>query len=390
MRFLTSTGPGKESKTGVHAVPDRETILAALNTIRDPQSGQGLADAGLVRALVVMPERTGFMLEVPQGLVTQYGPVRLAAEKLLAGMEGVVKAQVVLTAETPGGPPKPPQARLSERAINDSRPKAPVAAARPDHVKAVVVVGSGKGGVGKSTIALGLALGLKALGLSVGFLDADIYGPSAPVMTGLNKPPEFGDDKLMVPPEAFGLKINSVGFLVDADQAMIWRGPMASQALTQLLTQTRWGTKDKPLDVLVVDLPPGTGDVQLTLTQKTLIDGGIVVSTPQEMALADARRAVTLFAKTGVEVLGVVENMAWLNLPSGGEMEVFGRGGARAMADALKVPFLGEVPLDPELRQGGDEGRPLIAREPDGDMAGRFKVMAQKVMDGLKSSTAHG
>lgn len=365
--------------------PDRETVLAALNTLIDPVSGQGLSDAGLVRALIVSPERVGFMLEVPQDRVTQYGPVRLASEKLLAKLDGVKKAQVVLTAELAPNPQpqKQPSAKLSERAVEDSRPKAPVAGVRPHHVKKVIVVGSGKGGVGKSTVSLGLAIGLQQLGLSVGYLDADIYGPSAPVMLGLRKPPEFGADKLMVPLEAFGLKVNSVGFLVDPDQAMIWRGPMASQALTQLLTQSRWGTAEDPLDVLVVDLPPGTGDVQLTLTQKTLIDGAVVVSTPQEMALADARRAVTLFGKTAIPVIGVVENMAYLTMPDGSEMEIFGRGGAKGMAEALKVPFLGEVPLDPAMRKGCDEGRPVTALEPDSALASRFKVMAQKVLDGL-------
>ncbi len=326
-------------------MPTRDAVLSALNTITDPISGQGLADAGLVKALIVSPERVGFMLEVPQDLVTQYGPIRLASEKLLAAMEGVAKAQVVLTAEMagPGGAaPRPaPSAKLSERAVQDGRPSAPVASSRPGHVKHVIVVASGKGGVGKSTVSLGLALGLKSIGLKTGFLDADIYGPSAPVMLGVRRPPEFSPDKLMLPIEAHGLRVNSVGFLVEPEQAMIWRGPMASQALTQLLTQTQWGTAEDPLDVLVVDLPPGTGDVQLTLTQKTLIDGAVIVSTPQEMALADARRAVTLFGKTGTKVLGVVENMAFLKTPDGAEMEVFGRGGARRMAETLQVPFVG-------------------------------------------------
>ena len=362
---------------------ERDDVLKALNAIIDPATGQGLSDAGLVRALIVSPERVGFMLEVPQDLVTRYGPVRLAAEKALAQLPGVSKAQVVLTAEMAAAPPKPPSARLSDKAIDQNRPKAPVAAARPDHVKKVVVVGSGKGGVGKSTISLSLALGLRALGLRVGFLDADIYGPSAPTMLGIRRPPEFGTDKLMVPPEAFGLKVNSVGFLVDPDQAMIWRGPMASQALTQLLTQTRWGTAEAPLDVLVVDMPPGTGDVQLTLTQKTVIDGAVIVSTPQEMALTDARRAVTLFEKTGIKVLGVVENMAFFTAPDGSEIEIFGRGGAARLADGLRLSFLGEVPLDPELRKGCDDARPLTALEPDGAMAHRFQVMAQKVLDQL-------
>lgn len=361
----------------------QERVLSALNTLRDPISGRGLSDAGMVRGLVVSPERMGFMLEVPSARVKDYVAVRDAAEGLLAGLPGVTKAQVVLTAEAEGAPQKPASAKLSEKAIDQNRPKAPVAVARPDHVKRVIVVGSGKGGVGKSTISLSLALGLKALGLNVGFLDADIYGPSAPVMLGLRVPPEFGADKLMVPPVAYGLKVNSVGFLVDPDQAMIWRGPMASQALTQLLTQSRWGTAEEPLDVLVVDMPPGTGDVQLTLTQKTLIDGAVVVSTPQDMALADARRAVTLFSKTDIPVLGVVENMAYFDAPDGSEIEIFGRGGAKALAQALDVPFLGEVPLDTALRQGCDAGQPVTALAPDGAMAARFKRMAQQILDNL-------
>ena len=364
-----------------------DQVLAVLNAIVDPATGKGLADAGMVKALIARPERVGFMLEVPQDRVTQYGPVRLAAEKALkAAFPQAAKTQVVLTAEMAAPEaPKGPSARLSERAVADGRPKAPVAGARPNHVRRVIVVGSGKGGVGKSSVSLALAIGLSQLGLRVGLLDADIYGPSVPVMLGLSQPPSFGADKLMVPPEAHGLKVNSVGFLVDPGQAMIWRGPMASQALTQLLTQTRWGTAEEPLDVLVVDLPPGTGDVQLTLTQKTLIDGAVVVSTPQEMALADARRAVTLFGKTGVRVLGVVENMAFLALPDGAEMEVFGRGGAKAMAQALDAPFLGEVPLDPALRAGCDAGQPVTAVQPDGDLARRFRAIAQAIMDQLRS-----
>jgi ATP-binding protein involved in chromosome partitioning len=369
-------------------MPTREAVLSALNTITDPVTGQGLADAGLVKALIVSPERVGFMLEVPQERVTQYGPIRLASEKLLAAMEGVTKAQVVLTAEMPAPPQKteharPSSARLSERAVQDGRPPAPVAASRPAHVKRVIAVASGKGGVGKSTVSLGLALGLKSIGLNAGFLDADIYGPSAPVMLGVRRPPEFSPDKLMVPLEAHGLKVNSVGFLVDPGQAMIWRGPMASQALTQLLAQTQWGTDQAPLDVLVVDLPPGTGDVQLTLTQKTVIDGAVIVSTPQEMALADARRAATLFSKTGIKVLGVVENMAFLKTPDGAEMEVFGRGGARRMAETLQVPFAGEVPLDPALRASLDNGRPLTAEYPHGEMAQRFAAIARAVLANL-------
>lgn len=354
----------------------RDQVLAALNAIPDPATGQGLADAGLVRGLVVSDGRAGFMLEVPAELVARYEPVRAAAEHALVRM-GFEKAQVVLTAEAAN--PKPASARLSDKAAEQNRPKAPVATARPAHVKRVIAVGSGKGGVGKSTVSLNLALSLSALGLNVGFLDADIYGPSAPVMLGIRNPPAFGPDKLMVPPEAFGVKVNSVGFLVDADQAMVWRGPMASQALTQLLTQTRWATEDQPLDVLVVDLPPGTGDVHLTLLQKTLVDGAIVVSTPQEMALSDARRAVILFEKTGIKVLGIVENMAYFPAPDGSEIAIFGRGGAARLAAELELPLLAELPLDPALREACDEARPLTV----GATADRFRGIAQAVMAGF-------
>ncbi|WP_324291033.1 Mrp/NBP35 family ATP-binding protein [Asticcacaulis sp. SL142] len=364
--------------------PDREQVLSALNAIKDPVSGAGLSDAGLVRGLVLSPDRVGFMLEVPRDQVNLYGPVRAEAERMLAGLPGIKKAQVVLTAEAEAPTPAPKAAKLSPQAADQNRPKAPVASSRPAHVKRVIVVGSGKGGVGKSTIALSLALALKGLGLRVGLLDADIYGPSAPLMLGVTTPPAFGPEKMMIPPEAFGLKVNSVGFLVDADQAMIWRGPMASQALNQLLTQTLWGTEAEPLDVLVVDMPPGTGDVQLTLTQKTMIDGAVVVSTPQEMALIDARRAITLFEKTSVKILGIIENMAWLENPVSGEaIYVFGRDGAKILAQNLKVPFLGDVPLDPALRKGSDEAQPLVALEPDGDVAVRFKMIAQAVMTQL-------
>lgn len=362
----------------------RAEVLAALKSVRDPISGESIVDEGLVRGLVITPGRIGFMIEVAESLVNSYGPVRLAAEKCLMALDGVIKAQVVLTAETPTQPQKPAQAKLSEKTIDQIKARAPVAVSRPDHVKRVIVVGSGKGGVGKSTPSLALALGFVANGLKVGYLDADIYGPSAPLMFGLTKAPQF-DDKLMTPPQAFGLKVNSVGFLVDPDQAMIWRGPMASQALTQLLTQTRWGSEADSLDILVIDMPPGTGDIQLTLGQRTLIDGAVVVSTPQEMALIDARRSVVLFEKTSIKVLGMIENMAYFVAPDASQIEIFGRGGVKAMSEGLGVDFLGEVPLDPELRKGCDEGRPLTFAKPDGEMAQLFKHMARNLIQSLDS-----
>ncbi|MFN3228663.1 MAG: Mrp/NBP35 family ATP-binding protein, partial [Asticcacaulis sp.] len=271
---------------------------------------------------------------------------------------------------------------LSPDAIDQGRPRAPVATDRPEHVKRVVAVASGKGGVGKSSIAVNLAVALARSGLRVGLMDADVYGPSAPLMLGLSGNPAYEDGK-MVPLASAGLVANSIGLLVEPEQAMIWRGPMASQAITQLLTQTRWGTEAHPMDVLIVDLPPGTGDVQLTLVQKTPLDGAVIVSTPQEAALIDARRAVTLFGKTNTPVLGVVENMAFFSAPDGSDIEIFGRGGARAMAGTLNVPFLGEVPLDPALRAGGDAGRPLMATNPEAPASKAFEAMATSLRHSL-------
>jgi ATP-binding protein involved in chromosome partitioning len=227
--------------------------------------------------------------------------------------------------------------------------------------------------VGKSTVAVNLAAALAARGLSVGVLDADVYGPSLPTMLGISGQPAY-EDGAIVPHVAHGLKAMSVGLLTKMDDAMIWRGPMASQAITQMLTQTRWGTEAAPLDILVVDLPPGTGDVQLTLIQKTPLDGAVIVSTPQEVALADARRAHTLFQKVGVPTLGLIENMSG---------PVFGQGGAEAEAARLGAPFLGDLPLDAALREAGDAGRPLVAALPEGDIARRFDAVAARVVAGL-------
>jgi ATP-binding protein involved in chromosome partitioning len=347
-------------------VPDRETVLAALDAIIDPKSGQGLVAAGLVQGLVVADDRAGFALEVAASDAALYAPVRDAAEAALKAVPGMVKVAVVLTAEALKVS-APRRASLSPQAVDQGRPKAPVATARPAHVRRVLAVASGKGGVGKSTVAVNLAAALSARGLSVGLLDADVYGPSLPTMLGMSGKPEYRDN-MMEPHRVHGLKAMSVGLLTKADDAMIWRGPMASQALTQMLTQTRWGTEEAPLDILVVDLPPGTGDVQLTLVQKTPLDGVVIVSTPQEVALADARRAHTLFQKVGTPTLGLVENMSG---------PVFGRGGAEAEAGRLGVSFLGDLPLDAALREGGDAGVPVVVADPDGDIAARFASFAE-------------
>jgi ATP-binding protein involved in chromosome partitioning len=280
---------------------------------------------------------------------------------------------VVLTAETAPAARPVRRASLSPQAVDQGRPKAPVATDRPAHVRRVLAVASGKGGVGKSTVAVNLAAAFAARGLSVGLLDADVYGPSLPTMLGMTGKPEYSDG-MMEPHLVHGLRAMSVGLLTKAEDAMIWRGPMASQALTQMLTQTRWGTEDAPLDLLVVDLPPGTGDVQLTLVQKTPLDGVVIVSTPQEVALADARRAHTLFRKVDIPTLGLIENMTG---------PIFGRGGAEAEALQLGITFLGDLPLDATLREGADAGVPVVVSDPDGDIAGRFAGFAAGVANKL-------
>jgi len=357
--------------------PDRDRVLVALDAIRDPGTGQGLVAAGLVQGLTVAsaPEglRAGFVIEVPAGVTALYAPVRDAAEAALKALPGMARVSVVLTAEAAPATKTARTASLSPQAVDQTRPKAPIPTDRPAHVRRVLAIASGKGGVGKSTVAVNLAVAFSARGLSVGILDADVYGPSIPTMLGVAGKPEYRDG-MMEPHQAHGLKAMSVGLLTQASDAMIWRGPMASQALTQMLTQTRWGTEDAPLDVLVVDLPPGTGDVQLTLIQKTPLDGAVIVSTPQEVALADARRAHTLFQKVGVPTLGLIENMTG---------PVFGRGGAEAEAGRLGIAFLGDLPLDPALREGGDAGVPAVVSHSEGEIAARFAGFAAALAEKL-------
>jgi len=338
---------------------DRAAVEAVLNAIPDPATGQGLVDAGVPKGLTVAADRAGFVIEVPADRTAAYAPVRDAAEAALMAMPGMARVSVILTAETA---PAARKASLSPAAVEQTRARAPVPTERPAHVRRVLAIASGKGGVGKSTVSVNLATALARRGLSVGILDADVHGPSLPTMLGLSGKPDYVDGA-MVPHLAHGLKAMSVGLLTKAEDAMVWRGPMASQALTQMLTQTRWGTESVPLDILVVDLPPGTGDVQLTLIQKTPLDGAVIVSTPQEVALADARRAHTLFQRVDVPTLGLIENMSG---------PVFGRGGAEAEASRLGIDFLGDLPLDAEVRQAGDAGVPLAT----GDITDRFDAIA--------------
>jgi ATP-binding protein involved in chromosome partitioning len=294
-------------------------------------------------------------------------PVRARVEAALAKLRGVKSAAVVFTAHREAAAPAPAPEVLPG-------------------VKAVVAVASGKGGVGKSTVAVNLAVALAQTGLSVGLLDADVFGPSLPRMLGLSGKPEVRDGK-MIPVPAWGIVCMSIGFLVEETTAMVWRGPMVMGALNQLLTQVAWGV----LDVLVIDMPPGTGDAQLTLAQKASLAGAVIVSTPQDIALIDARRGVKMFEQVRVPVLGVVENMSYFHCPEcAARTEIFGHGGARAEAERMGVPFLGEVPLLVAIRETGDSGAPITASEPESEAAGAFRAIAARLAPALTATRAAG
>lgn len=301
----------------------------------------------------------------------------------IANLPGIDSIKIVLTAhsDTPSAPkaatPPPPPPAASGGG-HRPLPVGPQGGSSDEilaGVTKVIAVASGKGGVGKSTVAVNLALALKAKGLSVGILDADIYGPSLPIMLAVNKKPETVGDKL-VPIEVYGLKTMSIGYLAGSKTAMIWRGPMVMGAINQMLGDVDWGE----LDVLIVDMPPGTGDAHLTLVQKAPLSGAVIVSTPQEVALADARRGISMFEQTDVPILGIIENMSYLEMPDGSRMEIFGHGGARATADEANVPFLGEIPLDMKIREQGDAGVPIVIAEPEGVQAKVFEQIAEQLL----------
>lgn len=352
--------------------PTRETVLAALGRVPMPGMGKNIVEADLVRALAIEEGRVRFLLEVAPEQGAALEPMRAAAEAAVAALPGVVSVSALLTAHGPAAKAPPPDLKIGRHPTPQAGP-----AAVPG-IKRILAIASGKGGVGKSTVAANLAVALAREGRAVGLLDADIYGPSQPRMMGVNQRPKSPDGKTILPLYAHGVTVMSIGLMLKEGEAVVWRGPMLMGALQQLMGQVAWGA----LDVLVVDLPPGTGDVQLTLSQKYRLTGAILVSTPQDIALLDARKALDMFEKTRVPVLGIIENMSSYICPNcGHEAHVFGHGGARAEAERLGVPFLGEIPLDIAIRLAGDAGTP-VAAEAGGREAAAFTEIARRLIGG--------
>ncbi|MGH7122560.1 MAG: Mrp/NBP35 family ATP-binding protein [Acetobacteraceae bacterium] len=372
-----------------------EALRNVLRGIVDPASGKDLVTAGYVEGIEVKGGLVQVVLAVPRAQAAAMEPLRKAAERALAREPGVSNAAVILTAHRPATTGGRPATTGGRPATTGGPPPAQHGHGRfgaaPRHtepllpeVRAVFAVASGKGGVGKSTVAVNLAVALAKAGHAVGLLDADIYGPSLPRMLGSAKKPEVVGDKL-VPIPVWGLKAMSIGFLVEEETPMLWRGPMVMGALEQMLGQVVWGR----LDYLVVDMPPGTGDAQLTMAQRVKLAGAVIVSTPQDIALIDARRGVRMFERTHVPVLGLVENMSFFTCPHCGKRaDIFGHGGARKEADRLGVSFLGEVPLLLAIRETGDRGTPIAAAEPDGPAAAAFSAIADKVAGELERRLA--
>jgi ATP-binding protein involved in chromosome partitioning len=375
----------------------KSDVLASLAAVASPD-GEALPRTGTLSDIVVADGKVFFSITVDAAAVQAWEPVRQRAEAAVKALPGVTSAMVALTAERAAaagpGAARPQGGRgaqagakvVAQSGPGATSPAAAVAAQRAHGVTgipgvgAIIAVASGKGGVGKSTTAVNLALALRDLGLRIGVLDADIYGPSIPKLFAIKGRPQTKGGTRLIPMDGYGLKVMSIGFLIEEETPMIWRGPMVMSALTQMLREVEWGE----LDVMVVDMPPGTGDAQLTMAQQVPLAGAVIVSTPQDLALIDARRGIAMFRRVNVPVLGIVENMSYFQCPQcGTRTDIFGHGGARREAERLGVPFLGEVPLHIEIREKSDAGLPVVATVPDGPHAAIYRGIAARVRDGL-------
>ncbi|MDO9481880.1 MAG: iron-sulfur cluster carrier protein ApbC [Hydrogenophaga sp.] len=336
---------------------DQQALLAALQAVTDPNTGKDFVSTKALKNLQAHDGDVSFDVELGYPAKSQMPSLRKALIAAAKGVAGVDNVSVNLSM------------KITAHAVQRGVQLLP-------QVKNIIAVASGKGGVGKSTTAVNLALALAAEGAKVGILDADIYGPSQPMMMGVEGRPESADGQTMEPLENYGVQVISIGFLVDRDEAMIWRGPMATQALEQLLRQTNW----KDLDYLIVDMPPGTGDIQLTLSQRVPLTGAVIVTTPQDIALLDARKGIKMFEKVGVPILGIVENMAVYCCPNCGHTEhIFGADGGKNMAAEYGMDYLGALPLNMQIRVQADSGMPTVVADPDGEISGIYKAVARQV-----------
>jgi ATP-binding protein involved in chromosome partitioning len=359
-------------------------VRKVLETIIDPATGRSVAALGMVGGIATRGGHVAITLDVDPSRGPALEPLRQACEQAVRAMPGVLSATAVMTSERPAQPPPPaPGGRHGHSHAPGGKTTGGGGRIEVPGVKHIIAVASGKGGVGKSTTAVNLALGLAANGVSTGLLDADIYGPSMPRMLDVKEKPESIDGKQLKPIERYGIKTMSIGYIVAEDTPMIWRGPMVSSALEQMLRDVQWGA----LDVLVVDMPPGTGDAQLTLAQRVALAGAVIVSTPQDIALVDARKGLNMFRKVAVPVLGIVENMSYFLCPKCGERsEIFGHGGAHEEADKLGVPFLGEIPLHLDIRTTSDSGHPIVVSKPESAHAQVYKNIAGRVWKQLSAN----
>ena len=359
-------------------------VRSVLETVIDPVTAKSVVALGMVGGIATRDGHVAVTLEVDPARGSSLEPLRLACEQAVRAMPGVLSATAVMTAERAAPPPPAPSARSGRGARGQAAGHAPGGGRiEVPGVRHIIAVASGKGGVGKSTTAVNLALGLAANGVSTGLLDADIYGPSMPRMLAVKDKPESIDGKQLKPIERYGLRTMSIGYIVNEETPMIWRGPMVSSALEQMLRDVRWGE----LDVMVVDMPPGTGDAQLTLAQRVALSGAVIVSTPQDIALVDARKGLNMFRKVAVPVLGIVENMSYFLCPKCGERsEIFGHGGAREEAERLGVPFLGEIPLHLDIRTTSDSGRPIVVAQPESAHAQAYRNIAGRVWKQLSAN----
>ncbi len=372
------------------ATVSEERIFDALGKIMDPDRGADIVSLGMVQGLVIKDSNIGFAIEVDARRGGALEPVRKAAEQAVMALDGVTSVTAVLTAEKPQDSGAARPAPTPAPAPGPGLAPGPGAETQrplvPD-VDAIIAVASGKGGVGKSTTTTNLALALAAQGQRVGILDADIYGPSMPRMMGISGRPNAPDGRVLQPMENYGVKVMSMGFLVEEDTPMIWRGPMVMSAIEQMLRDVDWGA----LDVLVVDMPPGTGDAQLTMAQRVPLAGAVIVSTPQDIALLDARKGLNMFRTVDIPVLGIIENMSYFTCPHCGERsDIFSHGGARLEAERLGTEFLGEIPLDIAIRETSDSGRPIVVSQPESEHAKAYQRIAATILRKLAAGPAAG